>query len=152
MKYDLTSNPKGKTPYIKHGGILIGDSALIIRYLENTFDVPEMAAEAVKRYANRANKYVPFADLSQSDQAMCDLIRLSCEGELYWSLVSIRWLGGRGISKSENNWVNTEKIYFDEIPAFIRGMITPMIRVLLANDSKAFGLARHSPADQLYLG
>jgi hypothetical protein len=84
-------------------------------------------------------------------QATCESVRLICEANLYWSLVSVRWLGAAGISETESSWTKTVLLYFRMIPSFIRGAITAMIRVDMANSSHAQGLSRHSPADQLFL-
>jgi glutathione S-transferase len=141
---DVMKAPKGKVPYIKHHEACIGDSQLILRYLENTFDVAAMS---------KANKtgFIPYSDLSSTDKALCEMIRLTCEGQLYWALVSIRWLGFAGVSGLESNWHATVASYFDAIPSIIRSAFTSMIRVSVYNDSRSFGLSRHSAKDQCYL-
>ena len=138
---DLGANPKGKIPYIKHGGKLIGDTELIIRYLENSFDVKAMAAKAKSAYTG-ATAFVPFDDLSPSDQAISDLVRLTCESELYWALVSIRWLGAVGISASEENWYTAAKNYFGDLPLALRLAFVPMIRANVAKDAR-YGVLLH---------
>jgi hypothetical protein len=135
MLADLGANPKGKIPYIKHGGKLIGDTELIIRYLENSFDVKAMAAKAKSAYTG-ATAFVPFDDLSPSDQAISDLVRLTCESELYWALVSIRWLGAVGISASEENWYTAARNYFGDLPLALRLVFVPMIRANVAKDAR----------------
>jgi glutathione S-transferase len=141
---DVMKAPKGKVPYIKHHGACIGDSELILRYLENTFDVAAMS---------KANKtgFIPYSDLSSTDKALCEMIRLTCEGQLYWALVSVRWLGFSGVSALESNWHATVASYFEAIPSLFRPAFTSMIRVSLYNDSRSFGLSRHSAKDQCYL-
>lgn len=141
---DMMKAPKGKVPYIQHHGECIGDSELIIRYLENTFDVAAMSK------ANQTG-FIPYSDLSSTDKALCEMIRLTCEGQLYWALVSIRWLGFSGVSSLESNWHATVATYFDSIPFIIRSALTSMIRVSIFNDSRGFGLSRHSANDQCYL-
>jgi len=142
---DFGRNPKGKVPYMIHDGEIIGDSQLIIRYLENTFDVPRMAMVAAKKLNKKP--FISYEKLSAQDKALSDAVRLICEGELYWAVVSIRWLGKVGISESEENWAATCNIYFKGYPSFL----TSMIRGILAGDAKSQGLARHSPKDQVYL-
>lgn len=146
---DIMKAPKGKVPYIIHNNNIISDSELIIRYLENTFNLKIMANYASKKY--NIESFVSYSDLSSNDKALCEMIRLVCEGQLYWGLVSVRWLGFAGVSGLESNWHNTVKNYFDKIPSFIRPLLTSMIRVDIYNASKAFGLSRHSKNDQCYL-
>lgn len=142
--------PKGKTPYIEHDGATFGDTQLIIRYLENTFDLSKMAANVAKENGT-THAFVPFYALAPQDQAMSDLIRLMCEGELYWAAGLIRWGGEFGIGQDEKHWRTTCEMYFKMIPAFIRGILTSMIRVSFLRDAWGQGLVRHSPNDQLYL-
>lgn len=153
---DPMKAPKKKVPYIVHDGNTIGDSQLIIRYLENTFNVRPMAKqiETSKEYGTlliSGNPFVPFDDLSPENRATSDMVRLLCEQELYWGLVSCRWFGEQGIGKSEILWKNTIKSYFMDIPAFIRPTLTSMIRASLWQDAWGQGLVRHSPDDQIYL-
>lgn len=145
--------PKGKSPYIEHDGKIVSDSELTIRYLENTFNVEDMSKEAAKhlKFSSSRTVFVPFAKLSASEQAISDLVRLACEGELYWALVSTRWLGAYGLSRTEQNWTNTVNLYFNAIPAAMRSLITEMIRVKVYNNARGQGLTRHSAADQIYL-
>lgn len=145
---DFEKAPKGKVPYIEHAGSTFGDSQLIVRYIENTFDVAKMACDVVTK---GAKAFVPFESLSAENQGLSDLVRYACEGELYWSLSSVRWAGQTGIGKSESMWHATRDLYFDKIPAFIRGIITAMIRVSVMRDAWGYGLSRHSPNDQYYL-
>lgn len=145
---DFEKAPKSKVPYIEHAGSFFGDSQLIIRYMENTFDVSKMAT---KSSVKGTKAFVPFDSLSEENQGLSDMIRYACETELYWALSSVRWAGDQGIGKSESLWETTRAMYFDKIPAFIRGIITNMIRVNLMRDAWGYGLVRHSPNDQLFL-
>jgi glutathione S-transferase len=143
--------PKNKVPYVKHAGSLFGDSQLIIRYVENTYDVAKMSAAAVKDLNGLNKAFVPFDNLSPTDQALSDSIRLTCETEVYWALCNCRWGGDIGLGNNEALWFATRDTYFGKIPAFIRYILTPMIRVSVLKDAWGYGLIRHSPADQLYL-
>ena len=148
---DFEKAPKGKVPYIEHAGSFFGDSQLIIRYLENTYDIAKMSVGAVKLLSGVKKPFVPFNKLTSTDQALSDAIRLTCEGELYWAINSVRWCGEVGIGKKESLWDATNALYFTAIPAFIRPALTAMIRTGTMKDAWSQGLARHSPADQLYL-
>ena len=142
--------PKSKVPYIKHGKAFFGDSQLIIRYLENTFDVSKMAVKAAKEFGI-SSPFVPFEKLSPADQGLCDLVRLTCEGEMYWALISVRWCGEMGMGKSESLWRTTCAVYFAKLPAFLRNIIPYFARAALIRDAWGQGMSRHSPDDQLYL-
>merc|ERR1711934_618020 len=96
--------------------------------------------------------FVPHNKLSVEDQAKSDLIRLTCEGDLYWAVASIRWCGSYGISKSEDNWKTTIREYFTGlIPSWIQPVVLPMIKAQITRDAKGHGFIRHSPNDQLFL-
>ena len=143
---DYDKAPKSKIPYIEHDGNVLGDSQLIIRYLENTFNVSKMSG-----LDGTKNPFVPFAKLSAADKARSELIRILCEQDLYWGILLLRWGGKAGICKDEKAWYGTAENFFDAIPAAIRGIITSMIRVDVFRDARGQGLIRHSPDDQLYL-
>lgn len=146
---DFTKAPKGKVPYITHDGKTFADSQLIIRYVENTFDISSMSKTAASHFSTPA--FIPYSSLSKQQQAICDAVRHLCEGEIYWAIISIRWLGARGICKAESAWHASIQHYFADIPALLRGVITAMIRVDVCRNATGQGLARHSPNDQLYL-
>ena len=147
-----TGPKEGKVPYIRHNSVVIGDSQLIIRYFEAIYDIHAMsAAAALKRYPQSKKGLVPYSQLSVAQRAVSDAVRIICEADLYWGGLSTRWLGRAGLSKCEHNWTTTVQLYFDELPFFLRGILTPMIRIVMANQALGQGLARHSPADQLFL-
>lgn len=155
---DMSKAPKGKFPFIEHGGRVVADTQLIIRYLEATFGVGRMSKEAVKQLAARAKgqkstlaPLVPCGELSAGDRAHSDLVRVTCDEVLYWGLVSSRWLGTEGVAAREANWHATVAAYFGAIPWLVRGAVCAMIRKCVWTDLNGQGLARHSPADQAYL-
>ena len=144
---DYNRAPKNKVPFIEHDGKLIGDSQLIIRYLENTFNVSYMSGLV----GEGKQSFVPYSKLSATDKAQSEFIRILCEAELYWAILSTRWAGKEGLCRTETAWQNTVSSYFDAIPSFLRGAITAMIRVDTLRDAWGQGFSRHSPDDQLYL-
>jgi glutathione S-transferase len=143
--------PKNKVPYIEHAGNFFGDSQLIIRYLDNTYDVATMASAALRELGGLKRGFVAFDKLSAADQAICDVVRLTSETEIYWAIHSVKWAGKSGIGKKESMWTATRDAYFEHAPAVIRILLTPMIRVGALKDAWGYGLMRHSPEDQLYL-
>ena len=145
---DFNIAPKSKVPHIIHGGCLIGDSQLIIRYLDNAFDI--LASSKVARAEYGLSKtFVLFSSLSDIEKAHSELIRSSCENDLYWFISNLRWLGKFGPGKSEALWHATVRAYFAAIPAAIRGAITAMIRVDVARNAWGHGLSRHFPNNQI---
>lgn len=126
---------------MEHDGHVIGDSQLIIRYLENTFNVSKLSEQY----------FQPFEKLTPSQKAQSDLIRVLCEQDLYWGIVSTKWGGKGGIGRTETCWHNTVISYFSGIPAAMRGVITSMVRVAVLRDAWGQGLVRHSVDDQLWL-
>lgn len=150
MDGGFQKNKKGKVPVMIHGDAVVGDSQLIIRYLENTFDVVKSAEQSVSRFPG-STKFVPFDALTPEQQAISTMVRITLESECYWGGVSNRWLGAVGITENEKNWDTTVAAYFGDIPALLRGILVPMIRANLARDAWSYGLARHSPKDQLFL-
>lgn len=149
---DMQKAPKSKVPYMEHGETTVGDSQLIIRYLENTYNVKKTAVAASAQYAlTPAHAFVPFDNLSPTQQAKSDLIRLTCEGELYWATISFRWGGEFGMSRDEGNWVTSVREYFSDIPAIIRPVLVRFIRGSVLRDAYGQGFCRHSAEDQIYL-
>lgn len=139
--------PKNKVPYVLHNGNLVGDTQLIIRYLENTLDVAKIADKG----ASGKRTLVPFAGLTSEQQALSDVVRLTCEGELYWALVSMRWYGAAGLARDEGLWQTTSAMFFAGIPSLLRPLIVKIIRATSFRDAWGHGFARHSPGDQWYL-
>lgn len=129
----------------------MGDSQLIIRYLENTFNVSSMSMNSIFNLGGSKNHFIPFAKLSSTERAQSELIRILCEQDLYWGILSMKWAGKEGICRSETAWHNTVDSYFQAIPVPLRGIITSMIRVDVLRDAWGQGLRRHSPRDQMYL-
>jgi glutathione S-transferase len=147
---DVQKAPKSKVPYIEHGKNVVGDSQLIIRYLENTHNVKKMAAAAAARY-DMTHPLLPFDHLSVTQQAKSDCIRLTCESDPYWALISLRWGGEYGMAKSEGHWDRSVSILFHAIPAVIRPVLVRFIRGSVLRDAYGQGFCRHSVEDQLYL-
>lgn len=147
---DPNKAPKSKVPYIQHGEVLLGDSQLIIRYLENTYNVKKMAGGVADRYT-LDHAFLPFEQLSLTQQSKSDLVRLTCESDLYWATVSIRWGGESGMAQSESHWDKTVSHYFEAIPVIIRPLLVRLIRSGVFRDAWGQGFTRHSPGDQLFL-
>ena len=103
MKKGLNTNKKGKAPFLLHDGSFVADSQLMLRYLENTFDVSAMSTSAITHFPG-AVKFIPFDKLTPEQQAISTMVRITCEDHLYWSGISSRWLGAVGLSENEQNY------------------------------------------------
>lgn len=147
---DIEKAPKSKVPYIIHGKNIVGDSQLIIRYLENTYNVKKLAVKAALKY-KLPNCFVPFEQLSITQKSTSESVRSICENDLYWAVASLRWAGSTGLGRNEQYWTTTVQKYFMAIPYVIRGPLVRFIRGSVLRDAWGQGFCRHSAADQLYL-
>ena len=64
----MDSMSKGKVPFAFHAGRIIEDSQLIIRYLENTFDVPSMANEVPATFRSKSKPFVCYDMLDDNQK------------------------------------------------------------------------------------
>jgi glutathione S-transferase len=67
-------SPKGKVPFIEHGGQLVADSEIILGYLTRTF-----------AGAGKLGKLVPWHELTPQQQAVGTALRVLTEDHLYWA-------------------------------------------------------------------
>jgi len=111
--------PKGKLPWIEHEGKRIGDSGLIIEYLES-------------RYGCDAD-----ASLSDNERAIAHSLRRLIEENLYWTMVYDRWV-------VESNWAIARNVILGGIPVPIRSIIAPIARRGVRKQLEAHGIGRHS--------
>lgn len=136
---DIQKAPKSKVPYISHDGNIVGDSQLIIRYLEKVFNVSEMAKTALSRIEFKV-PFVPFSKLTAEQQALSDMIRITCEGELYWGLASTRWLGKGG--PGNNNEI---KFTFECVIRKVECTVARYCGIIFSSYTCVY-----SPSDNLY--
>jgi glutathione S-transferase len=94
----LDKAPKGKMPYIEDANRKIGDSNLIIEYLQ-------------EKYGDRTD-----AHLSPSDRGISLAMRRMIDENLYWCLVYSRWI-------DEANWAMTRSEYFRDVSSVLRRII-----------------------------
>ncbi len=69
---------KGKVPFAFHAGRVIQDSQLIIRYLENTFDVASMAKAVPAMFRSESKPFVCY-DLLDAKQKVSLELKASIE-------------------------------------------------------------------------
>jgi len=111
--------PKRKLPWIEHEGNKLGDSGLIIEYLE-------------KRLERSAD-----ASLSASERSVGHALRRLIEENLYWTMVYDRWM-------VEKNWPVARKVILGRVPAAARPIIAPIARRGVRKQLEAHGIGRHS--------
>lgn len=120
--------PKGKIPWIEHPGGTLGDSGLIIEYLE-------------KQYGHSADQ-----GLSASDAAVAHGMRRLLEESLAWALAYDRWImDGESQRKFRD-------IVLGKIPPPLRRVITPLARRDLRRQLHIQGMGRHSPVEVHAIG
>jgi glutathione S-transferase len=112
-------SPKGKMPYVKLDGRLIGDSQLIIEELER-----RLAAEG---------KHPLDEGLSPRDAAVGRLVRRTLEEATYFVGMYARWKTDEGYA-----------IQREEFKKFIPGFVIPFIRRDILKKLHHQGTGRHS--------
>ncbi len=115
--------PKGKLPYVRLDGQLVGDSGIIIDRLKERF------GDALD------------ARLTERQHALGHLARRTAEDHLSWGLLAVRW-GDDAIWKSS---------YRDAIaamlPPLVRVFAPGLLRRRVQSTMRAHGVGRHSRAE-----
>jgi glutathione S-transferase len=123
----LDKAPKGKMPYIEDDSQKIGDSNLVIEYLQG-------------KYGDRTD-----AHLSSSDRGISLAMRRMIDENLYWCMVYSRWV-------NEANWQTTRSIYFSDMPLVIKQIVPGLLRKEVIKSLKGHGMGRHSEAEIYTIG
>ena len=116
---DTRQAPKGKLPFIRDNGISIGDSELIMDYLESKLDF-------------RVDGHLD----SQQQAAHHAAIRMLDE-HLYWALVYSRWI-------DEHNWPSLKARLLAEVPPPLSTVIGWQLQRKVRQQLYAQGLGRHN--------
>jgi glutathione S-transferase len=119
-----TKGPKGKIPFIRDGGEVIGDSTFIQQHLET-------------RYGADFD-----AGLGAQERAIAHAMARMCEERLYWCLVYSRWV-------DENNWPVISKFFFAGLPPVVRTIVPILSRRGVRAGLNGNGIGRHS-RDEIY--
>jgi glutathione S-transferase len=114
--------PKGKLPWIEHDGRKIGDSGLIIEYLEARLGCD------------------PDVCLSAAERATARAVRRLVEENLYWTMVYDRWM-------VEQNWPVARAAILGRIPSPLRQVIAPIARRGVRRQLEGHGIGRHARDD-----
>lgn len=116
---DPRKGPKGKLPFIEHEGKRMGDSHLIINYLEQCRQTPM------------------DAHLSDGQKALSLITRRMLDEHLAWVIIYMRWA-------PEKNAKIIKNTFFATIPKLIRGFLFRRIRRYMLQSIRLQGISRHS--------
>jgi glutathione S-transferase len=114
--------PKKQCPYIVDGSRTIADSALILRYLQDTYGNP--LAEGLD-LQTRAHHYA---------------IERMCEEHLYFALVHERW------TRPENSHFIRDA-FFGKLPGPMRTLVFKMVQRQIRRRLWSQGMGRHTQVD-----
>ncbi|WP_426416252.1 glutathione S-transferase family protein [Aestuariirhabdus sp. LZHN29] len=119
---DPTKGPKGKLPFIKHGGVVLADSDIIMDYLCQCFEV-EMDR-----------------NLDSHQRAMGYAISKMLEDHLYWAMLYSRWV-------DRQNWKAMRTHFMGHMPLPVRRIMAELVRLKVKKDLYSQGMGRHSAQD-----
>ena len=122
MAGNLRKAPKGKLPYIDDDGAVIPDSTFIRLHLENKYGVD----------FDRG--------LSPQQRGAAWAVEKMLEDQFYWIIINERWL-------DDANFAKGPAVFFQPIPAPIRGFVVRSVRKGLRRTVHGHGLGRHAQAD-----
>jgi len=120
---DPRKAPKGKLPFLRIGGSTLADSELIAEYL------------------NERSQGRVYSQLSAAEQGRGWAATRLAEEHLYWIVVASRWL-------DDDWWPNVVQGFFNEVPGFVRGLVTRSARKEVVKTYHLHGLGRHSLEEQ----
>lgn len=120
----VKNSPKNKLPYVEDQGKKIGDSAFIIKYLTDKYNI------SIDK------------GLSQYQLSQAAIFTHALDESLYWLLVYSRW-------KKEDTWPIIYDAFFSKIPAPIKWFIPNMIRKDVIKTLNRQGFGRHSETELL---
>lgn len=117
-------SPKGKCPYIEDEGQKLGDSELIMDYLE-------------KKYAVALD-----SSLNAEQKAVSRAIQSLMDDRLYWCAVYSRW-------QDDRNWPIVRALFFGSLPFPVNKLVPPIARKSIIKQIYGQGMGRHSE-DEIY--
>ena len=120
-------SPKGKCPYIEDGEHTLGDSELIMDYLEKQYAIELDNALSVEQKA-----------LSRAIQGMLD-------DRLYWCAVYSRW-------QDDRNWPKVRELFFGSLPFPMNKVVPTIARKSIIRQIYGQGMGRHSDNEIYAIG
>lgn len=118
----LSKAPKGKLPYIRDDGRLIGDTTLIIEHLKATRGID------------------PDAGLSPRDRAEALALQRLLEEHFYFALVYSRWI-------DEAGWATLAPAFFGRLHFPVSRLAAGHYRRRVQRILQAQGMGRHRPSE-----
>ena len=118
------NGPKNKLPFIRDNGLVIGDSELIMIYLESKYGF------TMDGHLDNINRAHHLAYSRMLDE------------HLYWAMVYSRWIDDR-------NWPEMKKQLFGNIPPPISSVLAWHVRRGIKKQLHEQGMGRHS-RDEIY--
>ena len=121
---DPSTGPKGKLPYIRDNGVTIGDSELVIDYLESKLD------------------FRMDGHLGNHQAAIHHTTIRMLEDHLYWAILYSRWI-------DEHNWPTLKHELFYDVPPPFSTVMAGRMRKRIEQQLHAHGMGRHN-RDEVY--
>jgi glutathione S-transferase len=121
---NIKKSPKNKMPFIEDKGLKVGDSAFILKYLTQTYDV----------------QLDTF--LTAEQKAQSTLMTQALDESLYWCLVYSRWI-------KEDTWPLINDAFFGEMPVPLKWFLPNIIRKDVKKTLHRQGFGRHSETELL---
>lgn len=121
---NIKQSPKHKLPYIEDAGKKVGDSAFILNYLTDKYEI------------------TLDAQLTEEQKAQVVLYSHALDESLYWALVYSRWI-------KEDTWPVTNETFFGKMPAPLKWFLPNIIQKDVAKTLKRQGFGRHSETELL---
>lgn len=122
-----TKGPKKKLPTINDEGKILGDSGLIINYLQ-------------EKYGDPLDSH-----LSSEQKAQALAVQRLLEEHLYWIMVYSRWI-------DERYWPITRDTFFSHLKQPLRAILPIILQKKIRADLYKQGIGRHSTAEIYQLG
>jgi glutathione S-transferase len=128
---DLTLAPKGKLPFVRIDGELMGDSTLIIERLsrEHGKDLDE--------------------GLSREERAVSLAFRRMVKEHLYWIIIADRWVSDESFAIYEPVLV---ELFFAQLPVEQQKAMSAMVRKGMVDQLFAQGMGKHRRDEIVHMG
>lgn len=121
------SAPKGKLPAIEDGETRMGDSGLIVAYLQQTYGVDLDVG------------------LSREEKSVSLAWQRLIEEHLYWAMIYTRW-------GDEAGWQRTRQEFFGRMPWPVSLLVPALIRRSILGQLRGQGMGRHRPEEIHQMG
>ncbi|SFD66379.1 glutathione S-transferase family protein [Pseudoalteromonas denitrificans] len=119
-RVDSHKMPKGKLPVAIIEGEIVADSSIIIKQLEQTYQLD--------------------ASLTEKQHAQGYLLQQLCDEQLYWALVYSRWL-------DDDFWPVSKQEFFGKLPVILKLFVPKLMRKKAINNCLGQGMARHKKSE-----